>query len=112
MRHIHVDTVRGRFLRGMLRGLRIIWPVASLLVGTMVLLGLGVAMLEGWALGDGLYFAFVSGLTIGYGDLVPRGTAARVLAISIGLTGIVLTGLVAAVGVQALQEALRPPGNP
>ncbi|MEN9784009.1 MAG: hypothetical protein RJA24_1352, partial [Pseudomonadota bacterium] len=26
-------------------------------------------MLTGWPIGDGIYFAFISGLTIGYGDL-------------------------------------------
>jgi hypothetical protein len=37
---------------------------------------------------------------------------ARVLAVSIGLTGILLAGLVAAVGVQALQQALRGTDDP
>jgi CHASE2 domain-containing sensor protein len=70
-------------------------------------LGVVVALVEGWPLTDGLYFAFVSGLTIGYGDLVPKAPLARVLAVSIGLTGILLAGLVAAIGVNALQAAVR-----
>ena len=76
------------------------------LLGLMAVLGLIVAILESWPLTDGLYFAFVTGLTIGYGDLVPKAPLARVLAISIGLTGILLAGLVVAVGAQALQAAL------
>ena len=83
------------------------WPILTALVGQMVALGCVVAWLEGWSLGDGLYFAFVSGLTIGYGDLVPVSGLARVAAVAIGLTGIVLTGLVAAIGVQALRSATR-----
>jgi hypothetical protein len=70
-------------------------------------LGVVIAMLEDWPLTEGIYFAFVPGLTIGYGDLVPKAPLARVLAVSIGFTGVLLTGLVAAVGVQALQRAAR-----
>ena len=38
-------------------------------------------------------------------DLVPEGFLARLIAMVIGFTGILLTGLVAAVGVRALQLA-------
>jgi len=41
-------------------------------------------------------------MTIGYGDLAPKDTVARILAVSIGFVGILFAGLVAAVGVQAL----------
>ncbi len=96
-----------RFLRELWFGLRVVWPALSLLLGLMAALGIAVALIEHWPLVDGLYFAFVSGLTIGYGDLVPKAPLARVLAVSIGLTGLLFAGLVAAVGVQALQAALR-----
>jgi hypothetical protein len=68
-------------------------------------LGLIVGRLEGWRLIDATYFTFVTGLTIGYGDLVPSRLGARLIALAIGFTGILLTGLVAAVGVRALQQA-------
>ena len=51
---------------------------------------------------ESIYFAFVSGLTIGYGDFAPKTLVARVLAIMIGICGVLLTGLVAAVAVKAL----------
>jgi hypothetical protein len=98
--------LRIAFLQGFWVGIKVVWPILSALLATMAALGVVVALLEGWRLGDGLYFAFVSGLTIGYGDLVPKGPLARMLAVTIGFTGILLTGLVAAVGVQALQAAL------
>ena len=73
-------------------------------------LGLGVAVgvIEGWGVGSGLYFGCITGLTIGYGDLVPTRPLTRVLAVAIGICGIVLTGLIAAVAVAALQAAMRP----
>lgn len=100
------NPLRRRFRAELWAGLAVVWPILSALLSLMAALGIAVALIEGWTLGDGLYFAFVSGLTIGYGDLVPKATLARALAISIGLTGILLAGLVAAIGVQALNAAL------
>ena len=83
------------------------WPIVSGLLGIMVLLGMVIAWREGWGLAEGIYFAFVSGLTIGYGDLVPKHPLSRTLAIVIGGTGILLTGLVAAIAVRALERATK-----
>ena len=47
----------------------------------------------------------LEGLTIGYGDLVPRTLVTRALAILIGISGILVTALVAAVAVKALTAA-------
>jgi Ion channel len=68
-------------------------------------LGLLVGYREGWSINDAAYFTFVTGLTIGYGDLVPVHFGTRLIAIVIGFIGILLTGLVAAVGVRALLKA-------
>jgi hypothetical protein len=86
----------------LLTGLRVVWPILSFLLGSVVALGLVVGWIEGWSVGESIYFAFVSGLTIGYGDLAPKTLVARMLAISIGLCGVLLTALVAAVAVKAL----------
>ena len=83
------------------------WPIVSGLLGIMVLLGAVIGFLEDWRLFDAIYFAFVSGLTIGYGDLVPKRALSRVLAIGIGLTGVLLMGLIVAVGVRALEATAR-----
>lgn len=99
--------MRRVFFRELWSGLRLMWPVLSGLLATMALLGVVIGWNEDWPLGDSIYFAFVSGLTIGYGDLVPTHPLSRVLAIVVGGTGIVLTGLVAALGVRALERAGR-----
>ena len=100
------SRLRKRFYAAFWQAFVIVWPVLSGLLMLMAGLGIAVAFVEHWPLTDGLYFAFVSGLTIGYGDLVPTAPLARVLAISIGLSGILLAALVAAVGVHALHKAL------
>ncbi len=99
--------LRGRFFAAFWTQLRIVWPILSGLVGLQVGLGLIVGYLERWSPSAAIYFTFVTGLTIGYGDLVPGRLASRLLAIVIGLTGILLTGLIAALGVAALQDATR-----
>jgi hypothetical protein len=99
--------LRRQFLVGLRDGLGVIWPILSVLLLLMLGLGIAISILEDWPLLDGMYFAFVSGLTIGYGDLVPKAILSRSLAIGIGFTGILLTGLVAAVAVHALNAALE-----
>ena len=94
--------MRKKFAAGLLFGLRVVWPVLSALLVGIVGLGLLVGFIEGWSVSDSIYFAFVSGLTIGYGDLAPKTFVARVLAIMIGICGVLVTGLVAAVAVKAL----------
>jgi hypothetical protein len=106
-RHAENVALRRQFLRLLLHGLHVVWPILAVLLTLMTSLGLLVAWLERWPLLDGVYFAFVSGLTIGYGDLAPKGGLGRALAIGIGFTGLLLGGLIAAVGVQALQSTVE-----
>jgi len=99
--------IRRFFFRELWRLLGVVWPILSGVLLAMVGPGLLIGYLEGWGVGDSLYFTFVTGLTIGYGDLVPHRAVSKLLAVVIGLAGIVLTGLIAAVIVRALQETAR-----
>ncbi len=99
--------VRRKFVVGLHTGLRVVWPILSGLLGLIIASGLVVGLLEGWSVSESIYFAFVSGLTIGYGDLAPRSLLARVLAVAIGVCGVLVTALVAAVAVKALTAALE-----
>ena len=94
--------LRRYFLRGLFAGLRVVWPILSGLLVVMIALGLVIGLRERWSIQDSIYFAFVSGLTIGYADLVPRTLLTRTLAMGIGLCGVLLTALLAAVAVKAL----------
>ena len=95
-------TLRRQFVAGLLTGLRVVWPILSVLLGLIIALGLVVGLVEGWSVHESIYFAFVSGLTIGYGDLAPKSLLTRVLAILIGVCGVLVTALVAAIAVKAL----------
>ncbi len=97
-------TLRRNFVAGLFSALRLVWPVLSVLIGLIMALGLVIGLIEGWSIQESIYFAFVSGLTIGYGDFAPKLLITRVLAIAIGICGVLLTGLVAAIAVKALSE--------
>jgi len=94
--------MRRKFLAGLLFGFRVVWPVLSALLGAIAALGLLAGLLEGWSVQESIYFAFVSGLTIGYGDFAPKTLLARALAVVIGICGVLMTAVIAAVAVKAL----------
>ena len=58
-------------------------------------------------LADALYFTFITGLTIGYGDITPTTALGRVLSIVTGVIGVVFIGIVVAVVTRALRLAAR-----
>lgn len=109
---IESRRVRIRFYKTLFSGLVVIWPVFSALIGTIVGLGLIISHFEAWRPLEGIYFAFVTGLTVGYGDLVPKHPLSRIIAIGIGFTGVLLTALFAAISVQALEEAVKEKSSP
>jgi hypothetical protein len=111
MDHTHRDhrVLRQRFVAGLFRELRVVWPILSVLLVLIVALGVAAGLVEGWSVQESVYFAFVSGLTIGYGDFAPKTLLGRALAIGIGVCGILVTAIVAAVAVKALTDAQGDP---
>jgi ion channel len=107
MRNDTSEVTSRLWCRFFVAGLAIVWPVLSGLLLLKALLGAVVGLVEGWGVWQGIYFAFITGLTIGYGDLAPRHVVTRLLAVAIGFLGILLTGLVAALAVKAFQVAPR-----
>ena len=86
------------------------WHVRSVIFALIVLMVIGatiIAFVEKMPFGDALYFSFVTGLTIGYGEIVVKTFLGRVVAILIGLIGIVFTGMVVAIAVRAVQKSFE-----
>lgn len=92
------------FLRNLVSSLQMVWPVVSAVLVLIVGLGILVGVREGWSFQESIYFSFVTGLTIGYGDLAPKTLLGRLLAILIGMCGVILTGLIAAIAVKAITD--------
>jgi len=107
MTKINSSTVRVAYLAALIQGLSVTWPVLSGLLLFKAGLGAIVGVLEGWGVGQGIYFAFITGLTIGYGDLAPRQSLTQLLAVVIGFSGVLLTGLIAALAVKAIHAVPR-----
>ncbi|RFC00352.1 Ion channel [Rhizobium leguminosarum bv. trifolii] len=105
------QKMRRLFFIALARQLRVIWPILSGIVSIMVASGLAIWRIEDWRIDEALYFTFVTGLTIGYGDFTPKHVSARILALLIGFAGIVLTGVIAAITVKALNATDRDGGS-
>ena len=93
---------------------RAIWHVKAviLMLVAMVAAGAGaVTLVEKMPYGDSLYFAFVTGLTIGYGDIVVKTPFGRLVALLIGFVGILFTGLMVAALVLAVRESYEESKN-
>ena len=104
--------MRRKFWQELGHTLLVVWPILSSILLLQLVFGLLITWVERWPLGDGLYFTFVTGLTIGYGDLIPRQPFSRLLAILIGFFGIMLMGLVTAIAIRAVQMTVSPEPPP
>ena len=93
---------------------RIIWHFRSVnlaLFTLIVINGWAISYVEKLPFGDALYFAFITGLTIGYGDIVVKTPVGRVLAVLIGFIGILFSGLIVAAALRAVGESLKKSQN-
>jgi len=104
-------SLRRRFFVALGHAIHVTWPVLSAIIAFQLALGLLTGFVEGWSVGDAVYFTFITGLTIGYGDLVLRQTLTRALAIVIGYFGLFVTGVIAAIAVYAMRSALIDGGS-
>jgi hypothetical protein len=81
--------------------------VILVLIGLVVAGAAAVSIVEKMPFADTLYFSFVTGLTIGYGDIVAKTPFGRLVALLIGLVGILFTGVMVAVMVHAVRQSIE-----
>ena len=87
-----------------------LWFMAPLIGSmTLAILGLGVwvGRLEGWTFEDSAYYAFITATTVGYGDRHPTERASKFIAVLIALTGLLLTGIVVSLALNAATFAFE-----
>ncbi len=94
------------FLKEFLLGIWLTTPMLFSLFAAITVLGLIVGKKEGWTPFDSWYWAFVTGTTVGYGDLRPTRRSSRIIAIVIAVLGLTFTGILIAVAVHAATFAL------
>jgi len=84
--------------------------VRELIVSLLLLIAIGglvISKLEGIKIGDAVYFAFITGLSIGYGDISPHTTFGKIVSVAIGLVGMLFVGLTVAIATRALAETAK-----
>ncbi len=59
----------------------------------------------GWV--GSFYYSFITATTVGYGDFCPVKRLTRFLAIVIGFVGLIMTGIVVAIGLESVKLAMR-----
>jgi len=89
-----------------------LWKIRAVIIWLLVVLvadAVAIAYFEKMPFADALYFTFVTGLTIGFGDITPVTFIGRVVAILTGIQGMLISGLVVATAVYALRETMEHP---
>jgi voltage-gated potassium channel Kch len=89
---------------------RTIWHVRTVILALLALVvvnAVPIALIEKMPFGDALYFAFVTGLTIGYGDIVMQTPVGRLIALLIAVVGILISGMIVAAAVHAVRESME-----
>ena len=77
-----------------------------LLIGLAIFIcGIMIARFDNLPLQEAVYFAFITAFTVGFGDVVPKSTAARFITIVLAFIGLVLVGVLVGVEVHAIETA-------
>ena len=82
------------------------------LIVLIIVGGVAISFVEdNITLGDSIYFAFITALSVGYGDITPSTTIGKVVSVGIGMLGIFFVGITAAVANRALADTTRRTDN-
>lgn len=73
----------------------------------LTLLAIILAWAEDLTLRDAIYFTFITGLTVGYGDITPVTGLGKVASVGMALIGVVTTGIYVAVATKAVQASIQ-----
>lgn len=79
----------------------LIAPLLMFLSFIVIILGQIVSRIEKWSKFDGLYWAFITATTVGYGDIRPLKKTSKILSIVIAFIGIMFTGIIVAITLNA-----------
>jgi len=85
------------------------WIILSLF-GAILVLGIFLAIIEKKPIPDCIYLAFITALTIGYGDITPLTLPGRIISIILGIIGMVFMGVIVAASIKALEKASQKGG--
>jgi voltage-gated potassium channel len=95
------------FMRLFFEGLAFVGPLLFFLGLFITFLGQIVGRRESWNRFDALYWAFITATTVGYGDIRPMSRLSKSLSVIIALVGMIFTGIMVALAVNAVTFAFK-----
>ncbi len=100
-----------KFVRHFSEYLRFVAPTLVVLLGLLMVAAVLISIDEKIGYGDALYFTMITGLTVGYGDVVPTTILSRVVSVLVGLIGLIFFGIIVAVATRALGKTVGERGD-
>lgn len=94
-----------KFIQIFYLGLKLAAPLLLSLAFLITLLGQIVGTRESWSRFDSLYWSFITATTVGYGDFRPLRKLSRTFAVLIAFVGIIFTGIIVALALNAASIA-------
>jgi hypothetical protein len=88
--------------------LKITWNLHALylmLLASIIAGAATIAAVEKVSLGKAVCFSFITGLTVGYGDIVPSKAIGPIISVLLAVVDILFTGIVVATAVEAVRRA-------
>jgi len=95
------------FVRHFFRLVHFTRGVLLVLMAALLVCTAGMMLTEGWIFSRALYFTMITGMTVGYGDIVPTTGLGRFISVVIAMIGIVYVGIIVAIATRALTLAVH-----
>ncbi|WP_163936548.1 potassium channel family protein [Paraferrimonas sp. SM1919] len=95
------------FLKTLWVALQLSSPLLVAFMLLISLLGQIVGHIQQWPKFETFYWSFITAFTVGYGDRVPSLKTTKIIALFISLIGIMFTGVVVAITVEAATHAFK-----
>lgn len=90
------------FIRQCAICIRHVWLVIAALLFLIFLGSAAISFVEEMSLGKAIYFAFITALAVGYGDITPATVTGKIVSVLIGFVGLVLFGVIIGVSTRAI----------
>ncbi len=97
----------GEFIRSFISNASRVREVILILLTLIVAGAFVISKVEDIQFGDAVYLAFVTALSIGYGDISPDTNLGRVICVAIGLVGMLFIGITVAIANRSLADTVR-----
>ena len=95
------------FVDFIFQGAWLLAPIFTFLASIIVVLGQIAGHREGWPKASSLYWSFITATTVGYGDIRPHDKVARFLSVIISFVGLMFTGILVALTVEAVTYSFK-----